>query len=496
MAQAERITILNFGKILKTKPYLAYWCFKALRTNSNHALEYAIHLANKHTLPLVVFSTTDISPPQLSARHTLFEIQALNDLTTSLAKRDIFCLNLICYPPAGAALFAREAAALVVDSVHLKEDLQYYNQLRRWVSCPLLQIESNLVVPVEVTSSKQETAAYTIRSKITNNIEKFLVTISQQSVETPSLKFTHPILILPQSYKPPRHKMVDNDKSEYRVESLNVNAYKNLQFFQTSFSIDNSISPIPTIGGEIQAKTSLQDFLEHRFLEYDTQRNNPSVMNADGMQSKMSPYLHYGNISPIDILLEAQKYIQNFVAINPNSIDMHNKLQTSYNTLFEELIIRRELSFNFVHYNNNYMKYNSIPTWAFATLNAHLDDYRPVMFNESQLESASTEDIYWNAAQNQLVTMGYIHGYMRMYWGKKPLEWFADPEEAYSFTLQQNNKYAIDGKDPNGYVGVSWCYGTHDRPFVNRPIFGTVRYMNANSLRSKFNMDPYLKRWN
>jgi len=160
----------------------------------------------------------------------------------------------------------------------------------------------------------------------------------------------------------------------------------------------------------------------------------------------------------------------------------------------EELIVRRELSMNFIFYNETYDSFKGIPEWAKKTFKTHQRDKRPYLYSPEELENGRTHDPYWNAAQREMARKGKMHGYMRMYWGKKILEWSRTPEEAFRVALDLNNKYELDGRDPNGFTGVAWCFGKHDRPWGERQIFGNVRYMNDNGLRRKFDADGYVKK--
>jgi len=192
----------------------------------------------------------------------------------------------------------------------------------------------------------------------------------------------------------------------------------------------------------------------------------------------MSPYLHFGQISPLEIAL---KVLQS----GSSGADAY----------LEELITRRELSINYVFYNQNYDSLDGLPEWAKRTLLAHQADVHIYTYSFTQLENADTHDPYWNAAQKEMMITGKMHGYMRMYWGKKILEWSNSPEEAYKTAIYLNNKYEIDGRDPNGYAGVAWCFGKHDRPWATRPVFGNVRFMSADGLRRKFCADEYAKKY-
>jgi deoxyribodipyrimidine photo-lyase len=239
-------------------------------------------------------------------------------------------------------------------------------------------------------------------------------------------------------------------------------------------NIDKTVGEVQWLkGGTSQALEQFQRFISKGLDIYHLERNDPSL----GIQSNIAPYLHFGQISPITLALEANG------AGSPGT-----------ESFLEELIIRRELAINFVHYNTSYDSLDCLPDWALQTLDFHSRDIREYVYTPKELEKARTHDPYWNAAQKEMVITGKMHNYMRMYWGKKILEWMEEPSEAFKTALYLNNKYSIDGRDPNSYAGVAWCFGKHDRPWTERPIFGKVRYMNDNGLKRKFKIDDYVKK--
>lgn len=227
--------------------------------------------------------------------------------------------------------------------------------------------------------------------------------------------------------------------------------------------------------GEDEAHLVMKYFLENKLFLYDKKRNDPT---KDG-QSNLSPYLHFGQISAQRIVLEVMKT---------------NADEQSKNTFLEELIVRKELSDNYCFYNMNYDNFNGLPEWAKKTLNKHRDDRRKYIYTLEQFENAKTHDDLWNAAQMEMVKKGKMHGYMRMYWAKKILEWSESPEQAFKIAIYLNDKYELDGRDPNGYTGIAWSLGgLHDRAWNERPIFGKVRYMNYNGCKSKFDVIKYIQ---
>jgi deoxyribodipyrimidine photo-lyase len=230
---------------------------------------------------------------------------------------------------------------------------------------------------------------------------------------------------------------------------------------------------LPLQGGSSVALSKLDDFIEHNLIGYDTKRNDPAVNHSSGL----SAYLHFGQISPITI----------YHAVK--DLDMRD-----VPAFLEQLIVRRELAYNFVTFNRFYDQWEGLPVWARRSLEAHEEDPRSITYSYEELENGETHDPYWNAAQKELVVLGRMHNYLRMYWGKKILEWSPTPRMGFSWALRLNDTYQADGRDPNGYAGVAWCFGKHDRPWVERPIFGNIRYMNDKGLERKFTMKAYLER--
>lgn len=231
-------------------------------------------------------------------------------------------------------------------------------------------------------------------------------------------------------------------------------------------------------GGSSEAEGLLHDFISRKLDCYAEGRSDP----GRDCLSSMSPYFHFGQISPLEVALRVRR--------------ADDAGQDDKEACLEELIVRRELSMNFCHYNPRYDALACLPDWARTTLEEHADDRREHLYDREALEAGATHDPYWNAAQQEMVRTGKMHGYMRMYWGKKILEWTAHPEEAFRIALELNDQYELDGRDPNGYAGVAWCFGKHDRAWAERDIFGKIRFMSASGLERKFDMDAYVRRVN
>jgi deoxyribodipyrimidine photo-lyase len=443
MIQKERIKGLN-KKEVKKGAYVLYWMQASQRTEYNHALEYAIIKANELKQPVIVFFGITDTFPEANERHYTFMLEGLREVKQSLEKRGIQMVILHKSPERGVVQLARRASLTVVDRGYLRIQRDWRGYAAKRIDCPLIQIESDVIVPVEEASPKEEYTAATIRSKIRKKLSHFLVPLKESEPAISSLSM---------------------DVDSFDIEDIGKAISK--------LRIDRSVKKVDSFhGGTKEALRHLEVFLEGKLDRFPELRNDPTL----DYLSHMSPYLHFGQISPLFIALEVEK-----------------TKSPGIEAFLEELIGRRELSMNFVFYNEKYDSFDGVPEWARKTLQAHQKNKHPYLYTLEELEQAKTHDPYWNAAQREMVTKGKMHGYMRMYWGKKILEWSKTPEEAYRAALYLNNKYELDGRDPNGFTGVAWCFGKHDRPWGERPIFGNVRYMNDKGLKRKFDADEYVK---
>jgi deoxyribodipyrimidine photo-lyase len=346
---------------------------------------------------------------------------------------------------------AKDADMVVTDEGYLKIQRKWRKEVAEKINCRMCEVTSNLIVPIEEVSGKQEYSAATLRKKITPKLDTWMKKIRHTKPDKSSLNM----------------KFGGMDLSDVGkiVNDLDVDkGVRKTEYFTA---------------GTKAAKSRLRDFLKNKLAGYSAGKNKP----AEDWVSGLSPYLHFGQISPLYVALEVRKHIKSAKG---------NKGAKSADAFLEELIVRRELSYNFVYYNSNYDNYKGLPPWCRRTLNYHSSDKREYVYTLEQLENSQTHDKYWNAAQTEMVKTGKMHGYMRMYWGKKILDWTKSPEQAVEIALYLNNKYELDGRDPNGYTGVLWCFGLHDHPWAERKIFGKVRYMNAKGLERKFDMEAYL----
>ncbi len=446
MIDSDRICRLNDSETALGR-YVLYWMQAAQRAEFNHALEYAAQHANQLNRPLVVAFALTPDYPDANQRHYAFMLQGLRETATTLRNRGIQLVIRIGSPDRVAIELAADASLVVCDRGYLRHQKRWRDSVADHARRHVVQVESDVVVPVESASTRQEYAARTIRPKIHRLFDQFL---------TP-----HPITPL-------------------RRDSLNLRIGGDIDLNQlpqalSAIKIDHTVRPSPHFtGGTTEARRRLTQFLRDGLPGYSQGRNAP----GQSATSTLSPYLHFGQISPIEVALA----VQQAHAPTPDR-----------EAFLEQLIVRRELAVNFVNYCPNYDAFDAIPDWARRTLRLHQSDKRQYVYARHDLEAANTHDPYWNAAQTEMVATGYMHGYMRMYWGKKILEWKPSPQEAHADLLYLNNKYFLCGRDPNAYTNVAWIFGLHDRPWAQRNIFGTVRYMNAQGLDRKFDMAAYLR---
>ncbi|MGC9125662.1 MAG: deoxyribodipyrimidine photo-lyase, partial [Caldisericaceae bacterium] len=432
--------------------YVLYWMQSSQRTSFNHALTFAIERANELYVPLVVLFIVKRNFQEENARHFLFLLQGLRDVWESLSKKGIRFVVKMEEPLDAVKEIAKNACLVVTDTGYLGADRQLNKSLAEQVDCEFVQIESDVVVPVEAVSAKEEYAAFTIRRKIEKQLPAFLRSFDEGQIRVRSSFVNFNILSFD----------VRDPEKALRSAKLFDEYVINSDRFR---------------GGEQEAHIKLKDFIESKLEKYPTLRNDPL---AD-VTSNLSPYLAFGHISPIEVALDVLK------------ADKENKFAQQF---IEELIVRRELAFNFVYYNKRYRSLDSVPEWAQRTLSKHAFDKRGYVYSSDDFENANTHDLVWNAAQKELVKTGKINGYIRMYWGKKILEWAENPSKAYKISLYLNNKYALDGNSPNSFAGIAWCFGKHDRPFKERPIFGMVRYMSKEALERHFDISKYIEKVN
>ncbi|MGE5316341.1 MAG: deoxyribodipyrimidine photo-lyase [Acidobacteriota bacterium] len=437
--------IPNQGSIL-------YWMSRDQRTRDNWALLYAQQCAIEARVPLIVCFC--LAPRFLDAARAQYEfmLKGLRGVGEQLREHAIpFLVRTEPSDAALATIIDRYSIGLVVtDFSPIRLRRRQVESAASAIRIPLVEVDAHNIVPVWHASVKQEFGAYTLRPRLNRLLPEFLD-------DFPDL-VRHPF--------PPSHPVAEPD---WIVVERSVTA------------APAQLNPELCASGEDAAREALKYFLSRRLSSYHSDRNDP-VLDA---QSHLSPYLHFGQISAQRIALEVLRHAAS-----------HAEDAASAQSFLEELIVRRELADNFCFYNERYDAFDGFPAWAQRTLNEHRHDARPHCYEIDALEQAQTHDALWNAAQRQMMSTGRMHGYMRMYWSKKILEWTRSPEEAMASAIYLNDRYELDGRDPNGYAGIAWSIGgVHDRAWAERPIYGKIRYMNAAGCARKFDVKKYMARY-
>ena len=445
MINEKRIRLLQKGN--ETNGPIIYWMSRDQRVHDNWALLFAQKLTKDNKRSLVVLFNLVPDFLEATIRQYDFMLRGLQEIDAELKNYNIPFYLTIGKPEEVIPNLLKKLGAsfLVSDFDPLKIKRIWKRDVAKQITIPFYEVDAHNIVPCLYVSNKLEFAAYTIRPKIHKALIEFMDEFS-------SLK-----------------KM---NKSEISSEIIDWSK------IQKSLKINFDVKEVDWIKpGESEAQKTFNHFLKKKFENYHELRNDPTK----DYQSNLSPYLHFGQISAQRIAHDTEKFKGN---------------PESKKVFLEELIVRRELSDNFCYFNKNYDSFDGFHDWAKTSLNEHRKDEREFVYTLKQFESANTHEDLWNAAQKELISTGKMHGYMRMYWAKKILEWTKFPEEALKIAIYLNDKYELDGRDPNGYTGVAWSIGgIHDRAWFERPVYGKIRYMNRNGAASKFDVKAYVNKF-
>ena len=452
MSLSQRVSQLNKHQDNRQGRYVLYWMQMFKRVQDNDALNFAIQQANERDLPLVVYEGLKFYYPWANDRIHTFILEGVAEKQREFARlgiRYLFYLQRNQEDPRNTvAQLAGDAALLVTDDYPCFIIPEHNQRIVEQVGIPVFAVDSNGVVPLSCYE-KEEYAAYTIRPKIKKLLPDYL-----RRSPLPRLK----------------RRSADLKVAGPETEVTDTN----IPSLVAQCDIDHSVPASKHYkGGTDAARQRLSHFVAKILPKYDQTRSKPDL---DG-SSRLSAYLHFGFIS-IQEIAEA--------------VQQAKAPQAAKESFLEEAIVRRELSFNFTRFNPNYNSLASLPPWVQQTMREHVDDPRPDLLEPEQIEAAQTPDELWNAAQRELLLSGEMHNYVRMLWGKRVIEWQPNYETAFALLEHLNNKYALDGRDPNSYAGILWCFGKHDRPWFERPIFGKIRYMTSSSTGRKFDSKGYI----
>ncbi len=490
----DRVRNLNDEPLNQDGDYILYWMIATRRLNYNASLEYASEMAKKYQKPLLVVEEISTSHRFANDRITSFVIQGMVDNVSIFRDNKIRFIPWVETPlsgPMGLLKSLSERAVMIVtDEFPTYYPLMAINSASKSIKRKLCSVDSNGVFPMSWTDSAFTTA---------HSFRRFIHANFSRCIETwPKMM--------------PLDKEYDYSMSDELFESITEECSVKIPPFEwlwrcseggstgkialSTIDIDHDVQPVMHVrGGKNSAAKKLAVFLTNRLERYHIDRNNIENPSVSGL----SPWLHFGHISTIEIvdkILQSKKW-------TPEHIDVSRKgaregwwgLPPGIESFLDQIITWRELGFNNAYHNKNHNKFDSIPEWAKITLSEHSDDER-MLYTFDQIENAETHDEVWNAAQRELLQTGIIHNYLRMLWGKRILEWAATPKEAAKWMIQLNDKYALDGRDPNSYTGIFWVLGRHDRAWgPEREIFGKIRYMSSENTKRKMKLKSYLQQF-
>lgn len=455
--EAERVRALNSSSFRTGGSYVLYWSQMNRRVESNHALAHAAELANVNGLPLLVYEGLTCTYRAANDRLHSFVLEGVPDTAQrvdAIGAGYFFYLRARKSDPNDILYkLAADAFCVVTDDYPAFIAADHNRGVPGKIGVAYIAVDSSCIVPMS-RHEKQAWAAYTIRPKIQRELPLYL-----KPLATPRLKREWNDKLLPK---------------ELRALRTSVSG-SSIAALVAGCEIDHSVQPSPSFrGGYGEARKHLDGFLEHRLRRYAKERNEP----ARHATSELSAYLHFGHISALEVALEVKAYAER-----------HRLIADEF---LEELIVRRELAFNFARFCPTPESLAALPAWCRLTLGKHAGDARPFVYTLEEFETAATHDALWNACQNELLIRGKIHGYYRMYWGKKIIEWSATHEEALRVMLYLHDVYALDGRDPNTYTNILWCFGLHDRPWGERAVFGQIRYMGLDGMKRKTDTVSYM----
>ncbi len=449
MIDERRIHHLNQAPV--TIGPVVYWMSREQRVSDNWGLYHAQQIAIEQKVPLLVVFTLADAFLGATVRHFGFMLRGLEQVAVDLDNLDIHFSFLRGEPKRSIQKFIEHVnpGCLVCDFDPLRIKRQWFDGVAAEAKIKVVEVDGHNIVPCRIASPKREFGAYTLRPKLKRLLPEFL---------TPVPKIA-------------RHSFVLSSSTALERNRLDANS------LLSQLQLDKRVGEVSwVLPGETVANAALAEFIEHRLKGYTVNRNNPLLEG----QSGLSPWLHFGQLSPQRVALA--------VAAQGDGQDV--------DALLEELIVRRELSDNFCLNCQHYDSIGAAPDWARKTLEKHRQDPRNYFYTLNEFEQAETDDQLWNSAQLQMMHTGKMHGYLRMYWAKKILEWSASPEEAISTAICLNDRYSLDGRDPNGYAGIAWSIcGVHDRAWGERPIFGMIRFMSYDGCKRKFDLAGYCRQW-
>jgi deoxyribodipyrimidine photo-lyase len=464
--------------------FVLYWMIAQRRLSWNFALDRAIAWAEELGKPLVVLEALRCDYPWASDRLHRFVLEGMAENARRAAGKRLLYLPYV-EPRVGAGKgllreLSRRACVIVTDEFPCFFLPRMLAAAAAQVECRLEAIDGNGLLPLTATDTASPTA-YAFRRILQRKLPAYLDSAPAGApLDGLELPVMERLLVKGDAWRFTR------SAGDLLAGSASVLA---------EFPIDHSLGPGAVRGGSAAAESELSTFLYRKLLLYAENRNQPDEDGASGL----SPYLHFGHLSVHQILHELaslERWSPEDVAPGASGARAGWwRMSAPAETFLDQLVTWREVGYHFCHHRPAYARYDSLPPWALATLARHAGDLRTPRYELDELAAARTYDPLWNAAQRQLVVEGRMHNYLRMLWGKKVLEWSATPQEGLAALVELNNRFAVDGRNPNSYSGIFWCFGRFDRPWgPEREIFGTVRYMSSANTARKLHLKSYLAR--
>jgi deoxyribodipyrimidine photo-lyase len=479
-----RITRLNERPHVSDGRWVLYWMTAYRRCHHNFALQRAVQWSQRLQRPLVILDALRVGYRWNSDRFHRFIIDGMRDNAAAVHGRRLFHYPYI-EPRAGAGQgllerLAGDACVVVADDFPCFFHPRMYRAVGPRLPVLTELVDSNGLMPMRALER-----TFTVAHSYRRHIQKTLLPhLDQLPVEDPTLILGDgPAVEIPAEI---RRQWPVADLSAWALQADRLVA---------QLPIDHSVRATELVGGQRAAAEVWARFLANRLEGYGEARNEPEQTGS----TQLSPYLHFGHISAAQMfrdLMHRERWQPEHCQPPNGSASGFWNVSPDTEALLDQLLVWRELGFNFCQREPNYDRFESLPAWAQQTLLEHAADPRQPCYQLSDFEHARTHDPLWNAAQRQLLREGRIHNYLRMLWGKKILHWSASPTDALEILIELNNKYALDGRNPNSYSGIFWTLGRYDRAWgPERPIFGKVRYMTSDSTQRKFKVSRYLQRY-
>jgi deoxyribodipyrimidine photo-lyase len=463
--------------------YVLYWMQINRRFEYNFALEYAVAWANKLNKPLLIYEGLNIDYPWACDRFHSFILQGMMENLEIATQNNI---NLFSYVEpkinAGRGLLynlANKACCIVSDEFPVFIVREHNTRVASKVNIPFITIDSNGLIPLGITE-KDPYSAYLFRKIMQKHFFE---------------AYTHPPKLNALSDLKNKTKIYIGDEIIQKYGSA-MSLDCDIKEVISTLDIDHTVKIVDIDGSRKGAIKKLNQFIKNSLMDYDEKRNHPDEKKTSGL----SPWLHYGKISEYEIVkaaLEQQPKDWNLECLTPNGGKNKGFFNgdTNIEGFLDEVITWREVGFHYAHHRPDYDEFESLPNWVKITMDEHINDERKWIYSLEELEYSQTHDQIWNAAQTQLTKEGIIHNYLRMLWGKKIIEWTPDYRTALDYLIELNNKYALDGRDPNSYSGIFWCLGRFDRAWQERNVFGKLRYMASESTRKKVRLNNYIDKY-